>query len=92
MLYIHPILDQVYIQFSDYFHDGWLMVRLKHEGSLIGMETFIFAVNAGSPRKPGSIADYDPVNNYYGSLDAQQHPNARTGAQVVSFHENKSCL
>jgi hypothetical protein len=34
-------------------------------------------VNSNSSRKVGSIADYDPVNNYYGSLDPQ--PGGQTG-------------
>ena len=36
------------------------------------VSTLFHLVNANASRKVGSIADYDPVNNYFGSLDPQR--------------------
>lgn len=40
-------------------------------------------VNANASRKVGSISDYDPMNNYYGSIEQQRAAQAQAQAQVL---------
>jgi len=51
-----------------------------------GAPTVVYSSDGGSlnmnpSRKVGSIADYDPVNNYFGSLDPQRTTNSNSSGQ-----------
>lgn len=67
-----------------------MMCDAKHSTSLV----FICLAVAGAPRKVGSITEYDPMNNYYGSVEGQQRAMQQVWKRIrlTSLVIRSTCL
>lgn len=53
---------------------------------------FVCLAVAGAPRKVGSITEYDPMNNFYGSVDGQQRAMQQVWIKNIFCGNKLICL